>query len=400
MNEPKLGLADLDLNGKRVLVRVDFNVPMDEQQNIVDDRRILASVPTIRKILAQGGTPILMSHLGRPKGKPDPRFGLRPVADRLTAFVDAPIKFARDCVGDEARMIVENLKTGEVLLLENLRFHPEEEANDAEFAKSLASYAQVYVNDAFGSAHRAHASTDAVTRFIPKCAAGLLMEKELKYLGEALDQPQRPFVAILGGAKVAGKIDVIERLFTKVDALLIGGGMSYTFFRALGLDVGSSLVDTERVEVAGRILRDAKNRGFALILPQDTVVATAIEPKAEHKEVLVTDIPEGWIGVDIGTKTIADFSARITAAKTVLWNGPLGVFEVSPFHRGTEAVARALVTATRKGAVTVVGGGDSAAAMQQFGIADKVSHVSTGGGASLEFLEGKTLPGVAALTSK
>jgi len=399
-NVAKLGLGDLDLAGKKVLVRVDFNVPMDEHQNIVDDRRILASVPTIKRILAQGGTPILMSHLGRPKGKPDPAYGLRPVADRLTAYIDAPIKFARDCVGPEARMIVDGLRPGEVLLLENLRFHTEEEANDADFARILAGYADLYVNDAFGSAHRAHASTEAVTHFLPKCAAGLLMEKELRYLGDVLEAPQRPFVAILGGAKIAGKIDVIERLFTKVDALLVGGGMMYTFYRALGFDVGNSLVDAERVDVASRLLRDAKARGFQLILPQDTVVANAIDADAVRKTVLVTDIPEGWIGVDIGEKTAADYTARIAAAKTVLWNGPMGIFEIPPFRRGTEAVARALAAATGNGAVTVVGGGDSAAAIQQLGLADKVSHVSTGGGASLEFLEGRTLPGVAALTAK
>ena len=396
----KLSLGDLDLAGKRVLVRVDFNVPMDEHQNIVDDRRILASIPTIKKILAQGGTPILMSHMGRPKGKPDPKYGLRPVADRLTAYVDAPIKFARDCIGDEARMIVENLKPGEVLLLENLRFHAEEEANDAGFARQLASYAQVYVNDAFGSAHRAHASTEAVTHFMPQCAAGLLMERELKYLGETLDHPRRPFVAVLGGAKIAGKIDVIERLFSKVDALLVGGGMMYTFYRALGFELGGSLVDAERVDVAGRLLRDAKARGFSLVLPQDTLVANAIDAAAICKEVLVTDIPAGWIGVDIGTKTMADYAARIAGAKTVLWNGPMGIFEIAPFRKGTEAVARALAQATQNGATTVVGGGDSAAAIQQLGLSDKVSHVSTGGGAALEFLEGRELPGVAALTSK
>jgi phosphoglycerate kinase len=394
----KLGLADLDLDGKRVLVRVDFNVPMDDQQNIVDDRRIRASLPTIKKILSAGGTPILISHLGRPKGKPDPRYGLRPVADRLTAYVDAPIKFARDCVGEQAKMIVANLKKGEVLLLENLRFHSEEENNDAEFGRRLASYADVYVNDAFGSAHRAHASTEAVTHFMSQSAAGFLMEKELRYLGEALEKPQRPFVGIMGGAKIHGKIEVIERLFEKVDTLLIGGGMSYTFFRALGFEVGKSLVDETMVDIAGKLLRDAKARNFQLILPQDTLVANALDPGAAIREVLVTDIPEGWLGVDIGSKTVADFTSRIVGAKTVFWNGPMGVFEIAPFRRGTDAIARALVRATENGAITVVGGGDSAAAIEQLGVADKVTHVSTGGGASLEFLEGKVLPGVAALT--
>jgi phosphoglycerate kinase len=396
----KLGLADLELADKRVLVRVDFNVPMDDQLNIVDDRRIRASVPTIRKILAAGGTPILMSHLGRPKGKPDPRYGLRPVADRLTAFVEAPIKFARDCVGQQARMMVDSLRTGDVLLLENLRFHPEEEANDAEFARQLASFGDVYVNDAFGSAHRAHASTEGITHFVQPCAAGLLMEKELRYLGEALDHPQRPFVAVMGGAKIQGKIEVIQQLFNKVDALLIGGGMMYTFYRALGFEIGKSLLDAGMVDIAAQLQREAKSRGFALILPQDTLVASAVEAGAETREVLVTDMPEGWAGVDIGSKTMADYTARILGAKTVFWNGPMGVFEIAAFRRGTEAVAKAMVRASERGATTVVGGGDSAAAVEQLGLADKVSHVSTGGGASLEFLEGKELPGVAALTSK
>jgi phosphoglycerate kinase len=396
----KLGLNDLNLDGKRVLVRVDFNVPMDDQQNIVDDRRIRASLPTVKRILAAGGTPILMSHLGRPKGKPDPRYGLRPVADRLTAYLDAPIKFARDCVGEAAQSVAQGLKRGDVLLLENLRFHAEEEANDPGFAKQLATLADVYVNDAFGSAHRAHASTEAVARLMTQAAAGLLMEKELRYLGEALDKPQRPFVGIMGGAKIKGKIEVIEQLFNKVDALLIGGGMMYTFFRAMGFEVGKSLVDGESIEVAARLVREAKARGFALVLPQDTVVATAVEAAAQTREVLVTDMPEAWAGVDIGSKTIGDYIARIQSAKTVFWNGPMGIFEMAPFRRGTEAVARALVRATEQGAVTVVGGGDSAAAIEQLGLAEKVTHVSTGGGASLEFLEGKELPGVAALSDK
>jgi len=396
----KLGLADLDLAGKRVLIRVDFNVPMDEQQNIVDDRRIRASLPTIKKVLAAGGTPIVVSHLGRPKGKPDPRYGLRPIADRLTAYIDAPIKFAKDCVGEQARMVVESLKSGEVLLLENLRFHAEEEANDPEFARALASHAQVYIDDAFGSAHRAHASTEGVTHYFEQCAAGLLMEKELKYLGEALEHPQRPFVAVMGGAKIKGKIEVIERLFDKVDALLVGGGMTFTFFRALGLEVGQSLVDEEMIETAARLVRVAKARGFALILPQDVLVTTVIDNAAPSREVLATDIPAGWIGADIGTKTATDYTARIAAAKTVLWNGPMGIFEVPAFRRGTEAIARAMARATEQGTVTVVGGGDSAAAMEQLGLAERVTHVSTGGGASLEFLEGKELPGVAALTDR
>jgi len=397
-NLAKLGIGDLEVGGKRVLVRVDFNVPMDDQQNIADDRRIRASLPTIKRILSGGGTAILMSHLGRPNGRLDPRYGLRPVADRLTAYLDAPIKFAKDCVGETTRAIVESLRPGDVLLLENLRFHSEEEANEPEFARQLASYGDLYVNDAFGTAHRAHASTVGVTRSISRCAAGLLMERELKYLGEALDRPARPFVGILGGAKIKGKIEVIEALFSKVDMLLVGGGMTYTFFRALGFDVGKSLVDEEMVETAARLIRNAKGRGFPLLLPQDTLVTTAIDNQAPTKEVLVTDIPEGWIGVDIGSKTMADYAGRIAGARTVLWNGPMGIFELPAFRRGTEAVARALVRATEHGAITVVGGGDSAAAIEQLNLVEKVSHVSTGGGASLEFLEGKVLPGVAALT--
>ena len=394
----KLGLADLDVAGKRVLVRVDFNVPMDDHHNITDDRRILSSLPTIRAILEKGGTPILVSHLGRPQGKPDPKYGLRPVADKLTEHIQAPIKFAKDCVGPEARMIADNLKPGEVLLLENLRFHPGEEANDPEFARALASFADVYVNDAFGAAHRAHASTVGVTRYLQRCAAGLLMARELRYLGNALDHPQRPFVALLGGAKIRGKIEVIQKLFEKVDALLIGGGMAYTFFRSLGYEVGASLVDDGMLDVARTLLRDAKARGFRLLLPQDTVVARSIDAKAETKTVLVTDIPEEWSGVDIGRKTTEDYTRRILEARTVFWNGPMGVFEIERFRAGTDSMARALVRATQRGATTVVGGGDSAAAITQMGLAERVSHVSTGGGASLEFLEGKELPGVAALT--
>ncbi len=397
---PKLALDGLDVDGKRVLVRVDFNVPMDEQRAITDDRRIRSSLPTIRRILERGGTPILISHLGRPDGKRDPRYGLRPVADRLTQYIDAPIKFAPDCVGDEARMIVDALKPGEVLLLENLRFHPGETDNDPEFSEHLARYADVYVNDAFGSAHRAHASTVGVTRFFDQCAAGLLMERELRYLGDTLENPERPFVAVMGGAKIRGKIDVIQRLFEKVDALLIGGGMMYTFFRSLGFEVGGSLVDGEMLDTAGGLLREAKSRDFQLLLPQDTVVAESIDDAAASKTVLVTDIPEGWIGVDIGTKTIDDFSKHILEARTVFWNGPMGVFEVEPFRRGTDAIAQAMARATERGCTTVVGGGDSAAAVAQLGLSDRVTHVSTGGGASLEFLEGKELPGVAALTDR
>ncbi len=396
----KLALDDLDVAGKRVLVRVDFNVPMDEQQAITDDRRIRSSLPTIRRILEGGGTPILMSHLGRPKGQHDPRYGLRPVADRLTQYIDAPIKFAPDCIGDEARMIVDALKSGEVLLLENLRFHRGETGNDAEFSKQLAAHADVYVNDAFGTAHRAHASTVGVTHYFDQCAAGLLMDRELRYLGDTLEAPERPFVAVMGGAKIQGKIEVIQRLFEKVDALLIGGGMMYTFYKSLGFEVGSSLVDTEMLDTAATLMREAKSRGFQMLLPQDTIVAESIDDTAESKTVLVTDIAEGWVGVDIGAKTIEDYTTRVLEARTVFWNGPMGVFEVAPFRKGTEAIAQAMARATERGCTTVVGGGDSAAAVAQLGLSDRVTHVSTGGGASLEFLEGKELPGVAALTDR
>ena len=396
----KLALDDVDVAGKRILVRVDFNVPMDERQTISDDRRIRSSLPTIRRLLERGGTPILMSHLGRPNGQREPRFSLRPVADRLTKYIDTPIKFAANCVGDEARMIVDTLKTGEVLLLENLRFHAGETENDREFSRQLADYADVYVNDAFGSAHRAHASTVGVTEFFEQCAAGLLMDRELRYLGETLDSPERPFVAVMGGAKIHGKIEVIQRLFEKVDALLIGGGMMYTFFRSLGFEVGGSLVDTAMLDTAGHLMREAKSRGFKLLLPQDSVVAESIDDAAESKTVLVTDIAPGWIGVDIGAKTIDHYASSILEARTVFWNGPMGVFEVAPFRRGTDAIANAMARATERGCTTVVGGGDSAAAIEQLGLADRVTHVSTGGGASLEFLEGKELPGVAALTER
>lgn len=396
----KLALDDLDVRGKRVLVRVDFNVPMDEQQTISDDRRIRSSLPTIRRIIEAGGSPILISHLGRPNGRPDPRYGLRPVADRLTQYIDAPIKFAADCIGEEARMIVDTLKAGEVLLLENLRFHAGETKNDPKFSKELAAYADVYVNDAFGSAHRAHASTVGVTQFFDRCAAGLLMERELRYLGDTLESPERPFVAVMGGAKIQGKIEVIQRLFEKVDALLIGGGMMYTFFRSLEFEVGSSLVDTEMLDTAARLMREAKSRQFQMLLPQDTVVAESIDDAAASKTVLVTDIPEGWVGVDIGPKTVDDYTTRVLEARTVFWNGPMGVFEVEPFRAGTDAIAHAMARATERGCTTVIGGGDSAAAVAQLGLSDRVTHVSTGGGASLEFLEGKELPGVAALTDR
>ena len=392
-----LTIDNVDLKGKRVLIRVDFNVPLDDQQRITDDTRIVESLPTILKVLASGGRCIIMSHLGRPKGKPKPEFSLKPVANHLASLINRPVKFAPDCVGDAAQREVDILRTGEVLLLENLRFYSEEEGNDSEFARKLAAFGDVYINDAFGTAHRAHASTEGVTRHIKVCAAGYLMQKELDYLGRAVGAPARPYVAILGGSKISGKIDVIQNLMSKVDAILIGGGMMFTFYKAQGLEIGTSLLEVDKVELAKKILAEASERNVRLILPVDTLVAEKVSADAKARVVDVQQIPQGWAGVDIGPKTIEIFAAEIRKAKTVVWNGPMGIFEMSPFAKGTVAVAKALADATKGGTVTIVGGGDSAAAIAQAGLEKAVSHVSTGGGASLEFLEGKVLPGVAAL---
>ncbi|HTP80956.1 MAG TPA: phosphoglycerate kinase [Bacteroidota bacterium] len=396
----KLSIDDLALKGKRVLVRVDFNVPMDEHQNITDDTRIVESLPTVKKIMSSGGRAILMSHLGRPKGKPKPEFSLKPVANHLAKLLNKPVAFATDCIGPEAERVVKNLADGDVALLENLRFHNEEEANDPAFAKQLASLGEMYVNDAFGTAHRAHASTEGVTRFLKPCAAGYLMTKELEYLGRAVGNPARPYAAVLGGAKISGKIDVIEHLMGKVDVLLIGGGMMFTFYKAKGMGIGSSLLEEDKVELAKKILRDAESKKVRFLLPVDCVVAEKMEEGAESKVVAADAIPAGWKGLDIGPETVRMFSNELKKAKTVVWNGPMGVFEIKKFAAGTEKIARALAEATKAGATTVVGGGDSAAAIAQLGLQKSVSHVSTGGGASLEFLEGKVLPGVAALTDK
>ena len=396
----KLSIDDLALKGKRVLVRVDFNVPMDEHQNITDDTRIVESLPTVKKIMSSGGRAILMSHLGRPKGKPKPEFSLKPVANHLAKLLNKPVAFATDSIGPEAERVVKNLADGDVALLENLRFHNEEEANDPAFAKRLASLGEMYVNDAFGTAHRAHASTEGVTRFVKPCAAGYLMTKELEYLGRAVGNPARPYAAVLGGAKISGKIDVIEHLMGKVDVLLIGGGMMFTFYKAKGMGIGSSLLEEDRVELAKKILRDAESKKVRFLLPVDCVVAEKMEEGAESKVVAADAIPAGWKGLDIGPETVRMFSNELKKAKTVVWNGPMGVFEIKKFAAGTEKIARALAEATKAGATTVVGGGDSAAAIAQLGLQKSVSHVSTGGGASLEFLEGKVLPGVAALTDK
>ncbi len=387
----------LDVSGRRVLVRVDFNVPLDENGGITDDKRITESLPTIRKLIEGGGRVVLMSHLGRPKGERKEKYSLRPVAERLSELLEQEVRLAPDCIGSETGEMVRGLKDGEVLLLENLRFHKEEEANDEEFARKLAAPADVYVNDAFGTAHRAHASTEAVTRFVPVRAAGYLLLKELKFLGDAVAQPERPFVAILGGSKISGKIDVIDALLGKCDAILVGGGMMFTFFKAQGKEIGSSLVEEEKISVAAGILEEAAARNVRLLLPVDAVIADRFAEDAETKISSTDAIPSGWMGLDIGPETRRIFTGEIVSAKTVVWNGPMGVFEMEPFAEGTRRVAQAMVEATKGGAITIVGGGDSAAAIAGFGLEDQVSHVSTGGGASLEFLEGKELPGVTAL---
>jgi len=386
---------DLDVSGKRVLVRVDFNVPI-KNGAITDDTRIRASLPTITALLDRGATVVLASHLGRPKGKPSPEFSLRPAAERLSALLGGrPVQFAEDCVGEPARAAIQAAGKGGVVLLENLRFHAGEEKNDPGFAKQLAELADVYVNDAFGSAHRAHASTEGIVHFVKEAAAGLLMGKEVEYLGKVLESPERPFVAVLGGAKVSDKLEVIENLISKVDALLIGGAMAYTFLKARGVEVGKSLVEAELLDTARDIERRAKARGLRLELPVDHVVAPKLEAGAPAETLDATDPAIGdRMGLDIGPKTIATYRSVINGAKTVIWNGPMGVFEIDAFARGTIEVARAV--ADVKG-TTVIGGGDSIAAVAKAGVTDRITHISTGGGASLEFLGGQTLPGVAAL---
>lgn len=398
MNMKKLSIADINLKGKRVLVRVDFNVPLDKECKITDDRRIRETLPTIKKIIGDGGRAILCSHLGRPKGKPVPEMSLKPVATRLGELLSKDVRFAPDCVGPEAVQMAHALKDGEILLLENLRFHPEEEKNDPAFAAQLAKLGEIYVNDAFGSAHRAHASTEGVTKFIETSAAGFLMEKELKYLGGALHDPKRPFVAILGGAKISGKIDVIQNLMDKVDAILIGGGMMFTFFKAMNKKIGKSLLEEDKIDLARQTLENANAKGLKLILPVDCVVADDVSETAHSSVVSIDDIPDNMKGLDVGPETITLFQNELEPARMVIWNGPMGVFEVEKFARGTYAVADILAEMTAKGATTIVGGGDSAAAVSRRGLDNKLTHISTGGGASLEFLEGKTLPGVAALT--
>jgi phosphoglycerate kinase len=393
----KIGIDQLDLKGKRVLIRVDFNVPLNESLQVTDDTRIRASLPTISYAMEHGAKVILLSHLGRPKGKRVPEMSLRPVATRLSELLGKRVKMAADCVGEAVKGEIERMQEGEVLLLENCRFHKEDEENDPAFSQSLAELADIYVNDAFGAAHRAHASTVGVTRFLPVAAAGFLMQKEIQYLGKVISRPDRPFIAILGGAKVSDKIGVIRNLIGKVDALLIGGAMTYTFERAQGLSTGSSLGEEDKVGLAKELLEEAESRQRKLFLPLDHVVAEKAEAGARTQIVERGKIPSGWKGLDIGPRTIEAYSAQIRSAQTILWNGPLGVFEVEPFNRGTLAIARAIAGSL---ATSIVGGGDSVAAVTQAKVADKISHISTGGGASLEFLEGIDLPGIAALTDK
>ncbi len=394
----KLGLEGFNAEGRRVLMRVDFNVPLDPDRNITDDTRIRAALPSLERILGGGGSVILMSHLGRPKGKIDPAASLRPVADRLADLVEAPVRFATDTVGPDATAKAAALQSGQVLLLENLRFNPGETANDDGFARALAGLGDTYVNDAFGTAHRAHASTVGVTRHVDQARAGLLMEKELEHLGALLADPDRPFVAVLGGAKVAGKVEVILSLLDRVDTLLLGGGMIFTFFQVLGLGIGKSLLDADSLDVVREIQAKAKSCRARLVLPEDCIVADQFAETAARREVLVTDIPDQWMGLDIGPRTMARYAALVGGAKAIFWNGPMGVFELPSFAAGTRAVGEAVALATDRGARSVVGGGDSVAAVNQLGLADRISHISTGGGASLEFMAGLELPGVTALT--
>lgn len=399
----KLSIRDLSLNNHRVLMRVDFNVPLEDGR-VIDDTRIRETLPTIEYALRHGARLVLVSHLGRPKGKPNPAMSLKPAAERLRMLLDKELArgenvgFCPECIGPEAEEMAGKLEQGQTLLLENLRFHPEEEANDLKFAKQLAGLADYYVNDAFGTAHRAHASTVGVTRFVLKAAAGLLMEKELQYLGKVVRHPERPFIAILGGAKVSDKIGVIRNLLDKVDALIIGGGMAYTFLKAQGEPVGKSLVEEDKIDLARELLKEAKNHKVKFLLPTDHVVAEKIDPNAIVQTVASGHIPANLMALDIGPKTIEAFADEIGRAATILWNGPMGVFEVAPFARGTFEIAHAV--AENVGATSIVGGGDSVSAVNAARVADKITHISTGGGASLEFLEGKKLPGVEALTDK
>jgi len=394
----KLTIDNLDFKDKKVLVRVDFNVPLDENLKVTDDIRIVSSLPTIKKIISDSGKAILMSHLGRPKGKVNPKYSLKPAAEKLSELLGKNVTLAPDCIGDEVKKIVNNMKPEDVVLLENLRYHEEEEKNDPVFAKQLSELGDIYINDAFGSAHRAHASTEGVTKYIDKCAAGYLMQKELEYLGGAVSSPKKPYCAILGGAKISGKIDVINNLLDKVDTMLIGGGMAFTFFKAQGKEIGKSLLEEEKLELAKELLNKVKGMNVRFLLPIDVVVADEFKNDSPSETVSIDNVASAKMGLDIGPETIKLFKDEIIKSKTIVWNGPMGVFEMPNFAKGTFEIAEALAEATANGAITVVGGGDSSAAISKAGLEDKVSHVSTGGGASLEFLEGKILPGVAALT--
>lgn len=393
----KKTVRDIDVTGKKVLVRCDFNVPLDKETGkITDNRRIRAAIPTIEYLIDHNAKVILCSHLGRPKGEFNLKYSLKPVAEELSKLLGKEVELAKDVIGEDAEKLTSEIKEGEVVLLENVRFHKEEEENNPEFAKKLASFAEIYVNDAFGTAHRAHASTAGVADYLP-AVSGFLIEKELEFLGNALDNPERPFVAILGGAKVSDKIGVIENLLDKVDTLIIGGGMAYTFYKAQGHSIGTSICEEDKIDLANDILNKAKEKNVEILLPIDNHVSAEYSNEAEDKYVESVEIPEGFMGLDIGPKTIELFKNAIKNAKTVVWNGPLGVTEFSKFEEGTKAIAEALAETE---AVTVIGGGDSAAAVEKFGLADKMTHISTGGGASLEFLEGKVLPGIACLNNK
>ena len=392
----KKTVKDIDLKGKKVLVRCDFNVPMDEQKNITDNTRIVAALPTIKYLLDNNCAIILCSHLGRPKGEFKPEFSLEPVAKELSKLLDKEIIMAKDVIGEDATSKAKNLKQGEIMLLENVRFHREETDNDAEFSKKLADMAEVYVNDAFGAAHRAHASTAGVAAYLP-AVSGFLIEKELEFLGNAISNPERPFVAILGGAKVSDKIGVIDSLLEKVDTLMIGGGMAYTFFKAQGYGVGDSICELDKLDLAIELMNKAKEKGVKFMLPVDTRIGKEFKPDTESKTVPWTEIPDGWEGFDIGEKTIEMFKEELKNAKTVIWNGPVGLFEFDQFAIGTSSIAKTL---SEIDATTIIGGGDSAAAVKKAGLQDKMTHISTGGGASLEFLEGKKLPGIECLLNK
>lgn len=393
----KKTIRDIDLKNKKVLVRCDFNVPFDEEGKISDNRRIVAALPTIKYLLENNCKIILCSHLGRPKGEFKKEFSLKPVAEELSRLLNVEVKLSEDVVGESARTLTNNMQEGEIVLLENVRFEAGEEKNDEELSKKLASLAEVYVNDAFGTAHRAHSSTTGLASFLP-AVSGFLIEKELEFLGNALENPQRPFVAILGGKKVSDKIGVIDSLLEKVDTLIIGGGMAYTFFKSMGYNVGKSICEEDKLELAQSLIKKAEEKNVKLLLPIDNVVADEFSPDANTKEVLSNEIPEGWEGLDIGPKTVELFEQELKNAKTIIWNGPLGLFEYEKFSNGTNEIAKCLASLNE--ATTIIGGGDSAAAVEKIGLADKMTHISTGGGASLEFLEGEKLPGIEALLDK